>query len=62
MSIGSGQPDEHTELCETIHGLLKQAADLSMYPTQARLIGALQEAEDAAHAMCPEPQINRVGV
>jgi hypothetical protein len=43
---------EHTELCETIHGLLRQAGDLSMYPTQAVLIAALQEAEDAAHAVC----------
>jgi hypothetical protein len=44
--------DEHTELCETIHDLLKHVEDLNSCPMQAKLIGALSEAEDAAHTMC----------
>ncbi len=44
--------EEHTAMCEQIHDLLTQAEGLNAYPTQAKLIAALFEAEEAAHEMC----------
>lgn len=48
----NAEETEHTEMCERIHVLLAQAAELDAYPIQVRLVGAPQEAEDVAHEMC----------